>query len=157
MAYGTDEAVDSLLMVFKFIGKVSSQQVSPRMMGGPWTIVRLAYYYASSRFTALLLFLCLISANLAVINFLPIPVLDGGHMVFLAYEGIRGKPPSENIQIGLQLCGTVPPARLDGLGLWPRPGTDLAIGPLWPVEELKLGWARLFRPVKVETGWRRGN
>jgi regulator of sigma E protease len=115
VAYGTDEAVNSLLMVFKFIGKVGSQQVSPRMLGGPWTIVRLAYYYASSRFTALLLFLCVISANLAVINFLPIPVLDGGHMVFLAYEGIRGKPPSENVQVGLSYIGLF---LLLGLMIW---------------------------------------
>ena len=114
-SYGTEETVDALLMVFKFIGKVSSQQVSPRMLGGPVTIVRLAYYYASSRFTALLLFLCLISANLAVINFLPIPVLDGGHMVFLAYEGIRGKPPSENVQIGLSYVGLF---LLLGLMVW---------------------------------------
>jgi regulator of sigma E protease len=36
---------------------------------------------------------------------LPIPVLDGGHMVFLAYEGIRGKPPSEKIHVGLTYAG----------------------------------------------------
>ena len=51
------------------------------------------------------MFLTFISANLAVLNFLPIPVLDGGHMVFLAYEGIRGKPPSEKIQVGLTYAG----------------------------------------------------
>ena len=73
VAYGTEETVNALLMVFQFIGKVSSQQVSPRLMGGPITIVRVAYQAASSRFSDLLLFLCLISANLAVINFLPIP------------------------------------------------------------------------------------
>ena len=115
VAYGTEDTVNALFMVFKFIEKVSSQQVSPRMMGGPITIVRVAYQAASSRFTDLLLFLCLISANLAVINFLPIPVLDGGHMVFLAYEGIRGKPPSENIQIGLSYVGLF---LLLGLMVW---------------------------------------
>ncbi len=115
VAYGAEEAANSLLMVFKFIGKVGSLQVSPRMMGGPFMIVQLAYYYASQEFTGLLLFLCVISANLAVINFLPIPVLDGGHMVFLAYEGIRGKPPSENIQIGLSYVGLL---FLLGLMVW---------------------------------------
>ncbi len=115
VSYGMEETTNALLMVLKFIGKVSSQQVSPRMMGGPWTIVKLAYYYASSKFTALLLFLCMISANLAVINFLPIPVLDGGHMVFLAYEGIRGKPPSENVQVGLSYIGLF---LLLGLMVW---------------------------------------
>ena len=41
--------------------------------------------------------LALISVNLAVVNFLPIPVLDGGHMVFLIYEWLRGKPASQAI------------------------------------------------------------
>lgn len=105
VAYGVKETKNALAMVFSFLGSVSSLQISPRMMGGPWTIVRVAYAAASSRFSDLLLFLCVISANLAVINFLPIPVLDGGHMVFLAYEGVRGKPPSENIQVGLSYLG----------------------------------------------------
>ena len=39
----------------------------------------------------------MLSANLAVVNFLPIPVLDGGHMVFLTWELLRGKPPSEHV------------------------------------------------------------
>lgn len=115
VAFGTEETVNALMSVFRFLGKVSSLQVSPRMIGGPITIVRIAYQAASSRFSTLLLFLCLISANLAVVNFLPIPVLDGGHMVFLAYEGIRGKPPSENIQIGLSYVGLF---LLLGLMVW---------------------------------------
>ena len=55
----------------------------------------------------LLLFLTMLSANLAVINFLPIPVLDGGHMVFLLYELIRGKPPSEHVVGILSYVGLV--------------------------------------------------
>jgi len=46
-----------------------------------------------------LLFLGIISINLAVVNFLPIPILDGGHMVFLIYEKLRGRPPTENVKI----------------------------------------------------------
>ena len=53
------------------------------------------------------MFLVLISANLAVVNFLPIPVLDGGHMLFLIAEGIRGKPLSEKLQISLTVVGLV--------------------------------------------------
>ena len=53
----------------------------------------------------LLVFLTLLSANLAVINFLPIPILDGGHMVFLTWEAIRGKPPDERVQLALTYCG----------------------------------------------------
>jgi regulator of sigma E protease len=54
----------------------------------------------------------MISVNLAVVNFLPIPVLDGGHMVFLIYEGLRGKPASEQVRVaatyvGLLLIGSL--------------------------------------------------
>ena len=57
--------------------------------------------------TRLLLFLTLLSVNLAILNFLPIPILDGGHMVFLAWEGITGQPPNEKIQEGLTMVGAL--------------------------------------------------
>lgn len=66
---------------------------------GPIGIARIAYSAAEYDFYQFLLFLGIISVNLAVINFLPIPLLDGGHMVFLIYEGIRGKPASESIRV----------------------------------------------------------
>ena len=53
------------------------------------------------------MFLTLLSANLAIINFLPIPVLDGGHMVFLVYEGIFRRPVSDRLQVALTLLGFV--------------------------------------------------
>lgn len=74
-------------------------------LGGPLTIVQAATMEASEGLPRLLIFLTLLSANLAVLNFLPIPVLDGGHMLFLAYEGIVGKPVNERIQMSLTLVG----------------------------------------------------
>ena len=68
-------------------------------------IVAAAGSEASQGMGRFLLFLTLLSANLAVINFLPIPVLDGGHMMFLAYEGVTGKPVNERIQFQLTLVG----------------------------------------------------
>jgi regulator of sigma E protease len=53
----------------------------------------------------LLVFLTILSANLAVLNFLPIPLLDGGHMVFLAYEGVRGRPANEKFVVALHTVG----------------------------------------------------
>jgi regulator of sigma E protease len=53
----------------------------------------------------MLIFLTMLSANLAVINFLPIPVLDGGHMMFLAAEWIRGRPVDADLQYKLTLMG----------------------------------------------------
>jgi regulator of sigma E protease len=52
-----------------------------------------------------LISLTLLSANLAVINFLPIPLLDGGHMVLLTWEAIRRKPPDERVQLVLTYIG----------------------------------------------------
>ena len=58
-------------------------------------------------FSEFVFFLGLISINLAVVNFLPIPVLDGGHMVFLIYEKLRGKPASEGIRNAATIVGLV--------------------------------------------------
>ena len=53
----------------------------------------------------MLLFLTMLSANLAVINFLPIPILDGGHMVFLLLEGILKRPVNERVVIAFHYAG----------------------------------------------------
>jgi regulator of sigma E protease len=76
-------------------------------LGGPITIATAAGYEASEGMAQLFIFLTLLSANLAVLNFLPIPALDGGHMVFLAAEGIRGKPVDERLQVMLTVIGVV--------------------------------------------------
>lgn len=103
---GYQETRDSLMMVFRFLSKVGSQ-VSVKNMGGPISIFRVAYSSAAEGFSVLLLFLTMISANLAVINFLPIPVLDGGHMVFLIYEGVTGRTPDERVQAALTWAGLI--------------------------------------------------
>jgi len=51
--------------------------------------------------------MAMISVNLAVINFLPIPIADGGLMVFLLYERLRGKPPSPAFQNGAMVAGLI--------------------------------------------------
>jgi regulator of sigma E protease len=104
LALGARQTEVDLTSVFQFLRKVG-RQVDPRAMGGPIEIARSAYDYASDGIGGFLLFLSFISANLAVVNFLPIPVLDGGHMMFLIYEGIRGKPPSEKVHVGLMYAG----------------------------------------------------
>jgi regulator of sigma E protease len=60
---------------------------------------------ASAGTSRLLLFLTMLSANLAIVNFLPIPVLDGGHIMFLLYEGILRRPVTERVQILLSYGG----------------------------------------------------
>jgi regulator of sigma E protease len=104
--YGWDETTDALGMVFRFLEKIGTQ-VPVTALGGPITIAKAAGYSAYDGLPALLIFLTMLSANLAVLNFLPIPLLDGGHMAFLAYEGVRGRPASEKFVVALHTIGFV--------------------------------------------------
>ncbi len=72
-------------------------RISPKTMSGPLTIASVSYRFAEEDFWQFLLFLGMISVNLAVVNFLPIPVLDGGHMVFLILEKVLGRPVPERM------------------------------------------------------------
>ena len=94
------------MLVFRILGKLGTQ-VPLDNLTGPIGIFAMATEAAHEGFWHLLLLLATISANLAVLNFLPIPVLDGGHMVFLAYEGLRGKPASERVQLVLTYAGLI--------------------------------------------------
>ena len=104
--YGWDETVDALLMVYRFLQKLGTQ-VPLTALGGPITIARAAGMHASEGLAQLLIFLTMLSANLAVINFLPIPLLDGGHMVFLLWEGLRGRPAGEKFVMAMHTAGFV--------------------------------------------------
>jgi regulator of sigma E protease len=88
----------SVMQIYKTIQAMSNGRVSPQMAGGPIMIATTAYSLAGDSIYKFLNFLGIISVNLAVINFLPIPILDGGHMVFLLYEKLRGAPASENVR-----------------------------------------------------------
>ena len=77
------------------------------MLGGPKTIAEAAGRAAYESVSQLLIFLTMLSANLAVINFLPIPLLDGGHMVFLLLEGIFRRPVSERVVVAFHYLGFV--------------------------------------------------
>lgn len=101
---GWDRTVESLMLVYRFLQKLGTQ-VPVTALGGPETIAKAAFYSASEGTAALLVFLTMLSANLAVVNFLPIPILDGGHMVFLAYEGIFRRPANEKFVVAMHTIG----------------------------------------------------
>ncbi|QDU08117.1 RIP metalloprotease RseP [Gimesia aquarii] len=82
-------------------------RVSPLELSGPVTIATVAYEVAHQGYSELLLFLGFLSVNLAVLNFLPIPVLDGGHMVFLCWEGITRKRPNEKVLAAATYVGMI--------------------------------------------------
>ncbi|MBV6632601.1 MAG: RIP metalloprotease RseP [Alphaproteobacteria bacterium] len=69
-----------------------SGQRSVKELGGPLKIARISGDVAQQNVMALLHFMVLLSINLGLINLLPVPVLDGGHLVFYAIEALRGKP-----------------------------------------------------------------
>ena len=101
---GVREARDSVGQVYRFLRHLGTQ-ISLRGLGGPVAIAQQAGQAASQGLPELLLFLTMLSANLAVINFLPIPILDGGHMVFLVLEGILKRPVSERVVIAFHYAG----------------------------------------------------
>ncbi len=102
---GGQEAWEQATLVLQFLKKLGTQEIPITALAGPGRIFQFAWLSASQGISKFLIFLTLISANLAVINFLPIPVLDGGHFVFLLYEGIRRKPADERIQLALSYLG----------------------------------------------------
>lgn len=88
----------------RLIGRMIVGDISWRNVGGPIQIATVAGQSASVGVVAFISFLAFISINLALINLLPIPVLDGGHLLYYAIEWIRGQPLSEAVQaVGQQV------------------------------------------------------
>jgi regulator of sigma E protease len=96
---GTVDTHNRMTEIFLNLRGMILGRIALSNLGGPLTIAYATYRFAGMDFTDFMFFIGLISINLAVVNFLPIPVLDGGHMVFLIYEGIRKKPASEMVRI----------------------------------------------------------
>jgi len=102
---GTLKTIDYSFLIYKSLQSLLNGTVSPRALNGPVGIVKFIYQVAQMDWSAYLMLLCLIGANLAVINILPIPPLDGGHVLFLTYEGIFRRQPNELIQVILSYVG----------------------------------------------------
>ena len=107
LALGARETLDNTTIVFRSLRALVTAKVSPKNLVGPKGILELAMSSADQGNSRLLLFLTMLSANLAVINFMPVPLLDGGLMMFLLYEGIVGKPANERVQVVLTYVGLV--------------------------------------------------
>ncbi len=90
---------DYTTMIFDVISKLISRNVSPRQLAGPIGIVQMSGTVALGGFAAILDFMALIGINLAVLNLMPLIITDGGQLMFLALEGIRGKPLSLKAQL----------------------------------------------------------
>lgn len=92
-------------LTIKGIVKLFQGTVSPKTLGGPIMIAQMAGQQAKEGVVNLIFFIALISINLAILNFLPIPVLDGGHLLFFFIEAIKGSPVSIRVREISQQAG----------------------------------------------------
>ncbi len=104
-SYAWDETAKASTLIFKSVQKLITGAVSTDKLGGIITIVDVTAQASHAGILALFFFTALISVNLGVLNLLPIPALDGGHIMFNLYEILRGKAPSENAMYYITLVG----------------------------------------------------
>jgi regulator of sigma E protease len=89
----------------KMMGKMLIGKASVENLSGPISIAQYAGQSATMGLVPFIKYLALVSVSLGVLNLLPIPVLDGGHLLFFAIEGMKGSPVSERAQIFFQQIG----------------------------------------------------
>jgi regulator of sigma E protease len=105
LALAWGETADNIVSVFSMIRGLVQGRVSNDAVGGPVPIVRMAFSTAKAGFDSFIPLLGILSINLAVVNFFPIPPLDGGQMLFLIAEKVRGRPVPERLATPLILAG----------------------------------------------------
>ena len=109
---GFSETKKTIILTYLTMYRLVQGTVGVEQLRGPVGIVHLGSQVADRGMMYLLFFLAMISVNLAVLNFLPLPILDGGHFLYLVYEKIKGKPPSIGFQnaaalLALMLIGSL--------------------------------------------------
>ncbi len=101
---GTYETYNLSAKILSYLGKLIAGRESIDQMGGPIKIIQISGEISNYGIIPLLALIAAISVNLGIINLLPIPVLDGGHLLYYSLEVIRGKPLSQKTQeIGMQI------------------------------------------------------
>jgi regulator of sigma E protease len=105
LGMGLVKTYDFVNQIFGSLRSLVTGRVSPDVFAGPLLIAKAAYMIAAKDIYDFTIFLGMIGVNLAVINFLPVPVLDGGHMVFLVYEKLRGRPAPEQVRVAATYVG----------------------------------------------------
>ncbi|MDQ6953147.1 MAG: RIP metalloprotease RseP [Mariprofundaceae bacterium] len=105
--YGFERTYEMTVLTVQVMGKMLTAAISPENLGGPIAIAQLAGRTADLGLVAFITFLALISVNLGVLNLLPVPILDGGHLVYLGLEKLRGKPLSDVVMERTQMVGVL--------------------------------------------------
>ncbi len=104
-SYAWNETKKASVMIFQSVQKLLTGVVGADKVGGIITIVDVTSQASSAGLLSLFFFTALISVNLGVLNLLPIPALDGGHIVFNLYEMITGRAPNEKVMMTLTMIG----------------------------------------------------
>jgi len=108
----TEKTWEAVILTFKLLGKLIIGDASLKTISGPLSIAEYAGVSATIGLAAFLSFMAIVSVSLGVINILPVPVLDGGHLLFYTIELIKGSPVSERWeaigqQVGLALLAAL--------------------------------------------------
>ena len=106
-AEGVSQTWEIAKLTVVAIGKIISGTVSAKTLGGPIMIAQMAGQQAKAGITNLIFFIALLSVNLGIINLLPIPVLDGGHLMFFFIEAVGRKPVNIKVREVAQQVGIV--------------------------------------------------
>ena len=102
---GVKRTWDMVVLTVVGIIKLIQRIIPADTLGGPIMIFQMAGQQASLGVMNFFLFMAVISINLGVLNLLPIPILDGGHILFLGIEAVRRKPLSEKVMMIAQRIG----------------------------------------------------
>lgn len=113
-----DKTWQLMKLTVSMLGKLITGDVKLNNLSGPISIAQGAGMSAEYGLVYYLMFLALISVNLGIINLFPLPVLDGGHLLFLAIEKLKGGPVSERVQDFSYRIGTILLVLLMGLALF---------------------------------------
>ncbi len=113
-----DKTWQLMRLTVSMLGKLITGDVKLNNLSGPISIAQGAGMSADYGLIYYLMFLALISVNLGIINLFPLPVLDGGHLLFLLVEKLKGRPVSERVQDFCYRIGTVVLMLLMGLALF---------------------------------------
>jgi regulator of sigma E protease len=101
---GVQETYGNITQTLSGIGDILTRRQSAEQMGGPLLMAEVTAKVAELGVEPMLRWIAFISANIGFLNLLPIPILDGGHLLFYAYEAVRRKPASERFQqMGFQV------------------------------------------------------
>jgi regulator of sigma E protease len=107
LGYGATTTYQTSAMIAGLVGDLLTGQASPRNLGGPLAIGQLSGQAARLGLETFFQWMALLSINLAVLNLLPIPVLDGGQLLFILVEAVRGRPLSIEQRLRLSHVGLI--------------------------------------------------